>query len=358
MTFDFVYEAMPMRVRFGVGAVSLLTEEIERLSLSNVLVLCGPHQRAIAERIVTELGERAAGLFSEARMHVPAEVAWAAVSYAARLKADGFVAIGGGSAIGVGKAVALELGSKLVAVPTTYAGSEMTPIWGITEGNVKRTGRDRRALPSAVVYDPELTTSMPVELSVTSACNAMAHAIEALYAPDTSPIISLMAEEGIRSFISAVPEIIADTGALQPRSGGLYGAWLCGATLGATTMSLHHQLCHVLGGRFDLSHAAVHTVVLPHVLAFNEVAAPEARTAIGRAMQTEEDPAIRLWQLISEWNAPRSLREIGLLRKDLPAVADAVLAAPYANPRQVERTDLLNLLARAWAGEQPSSDQE
>ncbi|WP_414636044.1 maleylacetate reductase [Amycolatopsis sp.] len=351
----FVYQALPMRVRFAQGALAEIPAEMNHLGLKRVLVLATPEQRDLAERVAAGLGDLAAGVFAEARMHVPAEVARRAGDVAGRLGADGCVAIGGGSTIGLGKAIALRLGLPIIAVPTTYAGSEMTPIWGLTEGGEKRTGRDPKVLPASVVYDPDLTTTLPAGLSVTSAANAMAHAVEALYAPDSSPIISLMAEEGVRALTEAIPGVLADGGAGEPRSVALYGAWLCGACLGATTMSLHHKICHGLGGTLDLPHAPTHTVVLPHVLAYNQDHAPAARAAMSRALGTSGDPAIRLWDLLHDWGAPTSLRELGMRREDIATIVCRTLANPYANPRPVTAEDLTGLLTRAWSGDRPAT---
>jgi maleylacetate reductase len=281
-------------------------------------------------------------------MHVPVEVAARAREAAAELGADGCVAAGGGSTIGLGKAIALEHGLPVVAVPTTYAGSEMTPIWGLTENGRKRTGRDPAVLPRSVVYDPELTLTLPVALSVTSGFNAMAHAVEGLYAPDASPIISLMAREGAQALIEALPNVAARPTDLAARTRAQYGAWLCGAVLGATTMSLHHKLCHVLGGTFDLPHAEVHTVVLPHVVAFNATAALVLGAVLG------PDPGGALWDLATKLGAPRSLAELGMPESGVAEVVRQAVASPYANPRPVTADDLTRLVEAARRGERPT----
>jgi maleylacetate reductase len=292
-------------------------------------------------------------VLAEARMHVPIEVADRARDRARELDADGCVAVGGGSAIGLGKAIALEHGLPVVAVPTTYAGSEMTPIWGLTDGGAKRTGRDPRVLPKSVLYDPELTLTLPAGLSATSGMNAIAHAVEGLYAPDASPVVSLMAEEGVRALGGALPAVVADGGDLDARAEAQYGAWLCGAVLGATTMSLHHKLCHTLGGTLDLPHAQTHTVVLPHALAYNAPAAPQAVAALSRALGRTPDPARELWELAGRLGAPRSLRELGMAEEDIARIADLAVASPYANPRPVTRDAVAALLRAAWAGAPP-----
>ncbi|HWM59164.1 MAG TPA: maleylacetate reductase [Pseudonocardia sp.] len=350
----FTYQALPMRVVFGAGAVASVGAEAEHLGIRRALVLCGPRQAGTASLIADTLGTRAAGVLAEARMHVPAELAAHARDRARELGADGCVAVGGGSPIGLGKAIALEHGLPVIAVPTTYAGSEMTPVWGLTEGGRKRTGRDPRVLPASVVYDPELTLSLPVELSVTSGMNAVAHAVEALYAPDATPIISLLAEEGVRTMAAALPVLVRSGADLDARSMAQYGAWLCGACLGATTMSLHHKLCHALGGTLDLPHAPTHTVVLPHALAFNQPAAPQAVAALSRALGGAGDPAHRLWQLAGELGAPRSLRDLGMAEADIGRIVDEVVAQPYANPVEITTDGVTRLLRTAWAGGPPA----
>ena len=349
----FTYQALPMRVVFGAGVLATLPDEVAALGLSRVLVLCSPEQEDTGKAVAAALGERAAGVLPQARMHVPIEVARRARELATELGADGCVAVGGGSAIGLGKAIALEHELPVIAVPTTYAGSEMTPVWGLTEGGQKRTGRDVRVLPRSVLYDPELTLTLPPGLSATSGMNAIAHAVEGLYAPDATPIISLMAEEGTRALAAALPGVVADGSDLEARSEAQYGAWLCGAVLAATTMSLHHKLCHALGGTLDLPHAQTHTVVLPHALAYNEPAAPEAVAALCRALGGAPDPARELWELAGRLGAPRSLAELGMKEEDIPRIAEQAVGSPYANPRPVTRDGVEALLRAAWAGNPP-----
>ena len=352
MTRAFVHRALAARVRFGVGALEQLAEEVDALGLTRVMVICGPSNQELGRRVADLLGDRAVAVLPEARMHVPVEVARRAGEVAASVDADGCLAVGGGSAIGLGKAVALERALPVVAVPTTYAGSEMTPVWGLTEDGVKRTGREPRVQPVAVVYDPSLTVSMPAELTATSGMNALAHAVEGLYAPDASPITSLMAEEGARAFATALPALAVDGTDLDARAEALYGAWLCGSVLGSTTMGLHHKLCHVLGGTLGLPHAATHTVVLPYVLAFNAPAAPEASAALARALAAD-DAARALWDLAGSLGTPRSLSELGMAERDIRRVVDLSVASPYANPRPVDAGDVEAVLRAAWGGLAP-----
>ena len=353
MTGSFTYQALPMRVVFGAGALAKLPDEVQALGLTRVLVLCSPEQEDTGRTVAAALGDRAAGVLPEARMHVPIEVATRARDLARELGADGCVAVGGGSAVGLGKAIALEHGLPVIAVPTTYAGSEMTPVWGLTEGGQKRTGRDIRVLPKSVLYDPEMTLTLPAQMSATSGMNAIAHAVEGLYAPDASPIISLMAEEGTRALVSALPQVVADGRDLGARGEAQYGAWLCGAVLAATTMSLHHKLCHTLGGTLDLPHAQTHTVVLPHALAYNQPAVPGAVAALSRALGGVPDPARELWELAGRLGAPRSLAELGMQEADIPRIAELAVANPYANPRPVTNDGIMSLLRAAWAGDPP-----
>lgn len=353
---SFTYTAAPARVIFGAGSLQQLGAEIERLGAKRALVLSTPEQAASAERVAALLGERAAGIFARAVMHVPIETAREAREEAKRLGADCAVAIGGGSTTGLGKAIALDSGLPVLAIPTTYAGSEVTSIYGLTEGGVKKTGRDPRVLPRTVIYDPELTLTLPYAMTVTSAFNAIAHAAEGLYAPDANPVIALMAEEGIRASAAALPPLQADPRDLGARSDALYGAWLCGTVLGAITMGLHHKLCHTLGGSFNLPHAETHTVVLPHALAYNAPAAPEAMTRIARALgEPGADAAVALQRRARAHGAPASLAALGLPASALDRAADLAVQTPYPNPRPLERAALRSLLQRAFDGAEPAA---
>jgi maleylacetate reductase len=349
---DFVYTAPAARVIFGAGSLAHLPREIELLGARKALVLCTPEQTAEAERVAAAIGSHAAGVFARAVMHVPIETAQEARAEARRLGADCAVAIGGGSTTGLGKAIALDSGLPILAIPTTYAGSEMTPIYGLTEAGLKRTGKDARVLPRTVIYDPRLTLTLPIGLTVTSGMNAIAHAAEGLYAQDGNPIMDLMAEEGIRAMAVALPALKRDPMDLDARSQALYAAWLCGTVLGNVGMALHHKLCHTLGGSFNLPHAEVHTVVLPHAIAFNARAIPAAIARMRRALQSET-PAAALYDLARSNGAPYSLRELGMPQSDLDRAADIAVSNPYWNPRAIERAGIRELLQHAWDGERP-----
>jgi maleylacetate reductase len=349
---SFVYNQLPGRVVFGTGALDQLPREIELLGAKQALVLSTPGQKARAQGLADRLGSRCAGIFPHAVMHVPIETAREARTQASRLGADCAVAFGGGSAIGLAKAIAMELRLPILAVPTTYSGSEMTAVHGITEGGIKRTGRDQGVLPRTVIYDPALTVGLPVAVSVTSACNAIAHAVEALYAQDCNPISSLMAEEGIRALAHALPRVVKAPSDLDARSDCLYGAWLCGAVLGAVGTALHHKLCHVLGGTWNLPHAETHTVILPHAMAYNYAAARAAMRAAERALDVPQ-AAQGIYDLMKSLGAPLALKDIGMPETGLDRAAELATQQPYFNPRPVERAGIRALLDAAFHGRRP-----
>jgi maleylacetate reductase len=280
----FAYGALPYRVLFGSGTIDRLGDEAERLGIKRALVLTTRQQREDGARLGERLRGRLAAVFSEARMHTPVDVTEAAIKVVEANDIDGLVAVGGGSTVGLGKALSLRTGLPQIAVPTTYAGSEMTPILGETRRGLKTTQRSRDLVPDTVIYDVDLTIGLPSAMSAASGMNAIAHAVEALYAPDANPVTSLMAEEGIAALGRALPHIVKDLADKLARQDALYGAWLSGTYLGAVGMSLHHKLCHVLGGSFDLPHAQTHAIVLPHATAYNAAAAPEAMMRIARAL--------------------------------------------------------------------------
>ncbi|PHM19713.1 MAG: maleylacetate reductase [Curvibacter sp. PD_MW3] len=349
---NFLYTAQPARVVFGAGSLSQLAKEIDALGAKKALVLSTPEQRASAEMVAELLGPRAAGVFDRAVMHVPIETAREARELARKLGADCAVAIGGGSTTGLGKAIALDSGLPILAIPTTYAGSEMTPIYGITEAGLKKTGRDLRVLPRTVIYDPELTLSLPVGLSVTSGINAIAHAAEGLYAVDSNPIMDLMAEEGIAAIGRALPAIKKEANNMAARSDALYGAWLCGTVLGHVGMALHHKLCHTLGGSFNLPHAETHTIVLPHALAYNAREAPRAMQRIARALGGSS-AAQAVYDLAKANGAPVALKDIGMQEADLDKACDIALQNQYPNPRPLERAAIRQLFQDAFEGARP-----
>jgi maleylacetate reductase len=349
----FVFNSTIPRVVFGPGSLQQLEREIDQLGARRALILCTPEQRANAEMVKAIIGRRCAGIFDRAVMHVPIETARAAREVAKELDADCAIAIGGGSTTGLGKAIALESALPILAIPTTYAGSEMTPIYGITENGIKKTGRDARVLPKTVIYDPELTLSLPASLSVTSGINAIAHAAEGLYAQDANPIMSLLAEEGIRALAQGLPRIVANPADVAARSDALYGAWLCGAVLGSVGMSLHHKLCHTLGGSYNLPHAETHTIILPHALAYNAGAAPNAMARVARALGVN-DAALGMYEMARGLGAPVALKDIGMREEELDRCAAIASQNAYWNPRPIEQAAIRRLLDDAWHGRPPA----
>lgn len=346
---SFVYEVQPARVVFGSATSARLPEEVERLGLRRVLILCTPQQTSLAARMQNLLGERAVSVFAGATMHTPVDVTERALAVVHEMNIDGVVAVGGGSTTGLGKAIALRTDLPQIVLPTTYAGSEMTPILGETQNGLKTTQRSPKVLPEVVIYDVDLTLSLPPAGSATSALNALAHAVEALYAPDANPIISLMAEVGVRAIVSALPRVIRKADDPDARSDLLMGAWLCACCLGATTMGLHHKLCHTLGGLFDLPHAETHAIVLPYALAYNAADVPAAMMHLRRAMNTD-DPVQTLFDLERQCSIPLALRDVGMPHDGVARAVAQVLANPYRNPRALNPEGLSDLLERAWSG--------
>jgi alcohol dehydrogenase class IV len=304
--------------------------------------------------VADHLGPLSVGVFDQATMHTPVSVTGHALTVVEDRRVDGVVSVGGGSTIGLGKAIALRTDLPQVAVPTTYAGSEMTPIIGETRDGEKVTQRTRRVLPETTIYDVALTLTLPPAISATSGMNAIAHAVEALYAEERNPIISLMAEAAIGALAHALPAIIAAPGDRAARREALYGAWLCGVALGSVGMALHHKLCHVLGGSFDLPHAPTHTVVLPHAVAYNAPGAPEAMARIARALGAE-DAATGLYDLAARLGAPLALGAIGMKEADLERAVALAAARPYPNPRPLEAAALRRLLSDAFHGRRPEA---
>jgi maleylacetate reductase len=337
-----------VRVVFGSGAVARLADEVAILALSRVLIVCTPGRTQLAERVAADLGQRGCGVFADAQEHVPDEVAVAARRAVDRTGADGVLALGGGSAIGVAKLTALGGEVRIVAVPTTYSGSEMTEIWGVTRGGEKLTGKDTRVRPALVVYDPELTLDVPAKASVTSGFNALAHCVEALYAKHADPLAQLAAERGARALARSLPILASNPRDLPAREEALLGAYFGGVSLSAG-IGLHHKLCHVLGGAFGLPHAATHAALLPHVVAFNAQAAPEAMQRLALALGSS-DATSGVVELLAQSGGPQSLAELGFSSTDIDRAADLAFAHGIENPRPVTREAIRELLARAVEG--------
>lgn len=350
----FTLDAAPGRVVFGAGALATLAEEVARLGAARAVLVVTPSQAPRGAALARALGGRGAGVIALAAMHTPVEVTEAALAELHRLGGDCLVAVGGGSAIGLGKALALRTDLPQIAVPTTYAGSEMTALVGQIAAGAKQTMRSPRVLPEVVIYDVELTLGMPAALTATSGLNAMAHAVEALYALDGNPVTALMAEESLRLLAGALPRAIAAPQDRAARGAALQGAWLAGACLGIVSIALHHKLCHVLGGSFGLPHAETHAVVLAHATAFNAPAAPAAMARIARALGVAA-PARGIWELARSLGAPMTLAALGLREADLDRAAAIATASPYPNPRALTRDGIRALLEDAFHGRPPAA---
>ncbi len=348
----FVFPGLTPRVVFGSGTLAEVGEEVRRLGHSRVLVLATPHRAGEAERLAARLGDLAAGTFAGAVMHTPVAVTERAVAAFRAAGATAVVSLGGGSTTGLGKAIALRTGADQVVIPTTYAGSEMTDILGETADGVKVTRRSPDIRPEVVIYDVDLTLSLPVALSVASAMNAIAHAVEAFYAPDRNPVVELMARDALGAFRAALPRLVAAPGDREARTGALYAAWCCSAALGSVSMALHHKLAHVLGGAFGTPHAETHAILLPHTTAFNEVAVP-ALLAPVRETFGGGSAAGGLWDFARGLGAPLSLRAVGIGAADLDRAADLAVRDVYPNPRPIDRPAMRALLQAAWDGARP-----
>jgi len=348
----FIYSARPARVVFGDGTLDQLPDELARLQISRPFLIGTPSQASAVDRTMAALGDRVAHYWPNPVMHTPVEITEQALAALKQSGADGIVAIGGGSAIGLSKALALHTDFDQILVPTTYSGSEMTAVLGQTRDGVKTTTQSDRFMAETVIYDVELTMSLPRTLSGLSGMNAIAHAVEALYAANSNPVTDLMAEEAIRAMAGALPLLASDPSDRQARSDVLYGAWLCSQVLGMTTIGLHHKLAHVCGGSFNLSHAHTHTILLPHSLAYNAPAVQPAIRRMARALGREDVPQA-LRDIAEAFGAPRGLKEIGMPEDGIDRAVETVFLNPYDNPRPLDRAAIHALIARAWAGEMP-----
>ncbi|WP_046471094.1 maleylacetate reductase [Allosalinactinospora lopnorensis] len=349
---SFVHTAYPARVVFGAGTLARVGDEVERLGCSRALVAAGPSLADTATRLGDTLGPLAAARFTGAAMHTPVEVTEEALEVAREHAVDCVVAVGGGSTTGLAKAIALRTGIPQVVLPTTYSGSEVTPVLGETSQGEKTTRSAVEVLPETVVYDVELTLGLPVGLSVTSGVNAMAHAVEALYSEQANPVIDGFALDAITRMARALPAIAADPSDVDGRADALHAAWLAGTCLASVGMGLHHKLCHTLGGMFGLPHAETHTVVLPHAMAYNAPAAPETMCRVAEALGTCDAPAA-VHDLVASLGGPTSLDEVGLPESELGRAAELAVAKPYPNPRELTLAGITGLLEGAWRGRRP-----
>ncbi len=352
MNLAFNYQTSPARIMFGPDGISKVSFAADELGCERLLVLSTKQQNKTATEIAETLGSLCAGVHASAVMHTPVSVTEDAVEVVTKLQVDGLLSIGGGSTIGLGKAIALRTDLPQIVIPTTYAGSEVTPILGQTENGNKTTLRSAKVLPEVVIYDPKMTYSLPKAMSITSGINAIAHAIEALYAQDKNPVSTMMAVDGATALIDALPRIAIDQHDAQAREKALYGSWLCGTVLGNVGMALHHKLCHTLGGMFDLPHAETHTVLLPHAVTYNEKQVPEALMPVANALNANS-AGTGLFEFSQKLKAPTSLRELGMPEHGIDLAARQAMANPYWNPRELEHDAIRQLISNAYHGLSP-----
>lgn len=359
MSLAFDHEILAQRVLFGTGtAAARLTSEVARLGASRVMVIASKAESELATS--TASGIDVVLWHHDVVMHVPAATAEKARAAALEYAIDLVVCIGGGSTTGLAKAVALTTGLPIIAVPTTYAGSEATNVWGLTEESRKTTGMDPKVLPVAVIYDPALTLSLPGAVSIASGLNGLAHCIDSLWAPRADPINAALAAEGIRALGQGLPLIAQDSQDLEGREQALYGAYLAAAAFASAGSGLHHKICHVLGGTFNLPHAQTHAAVLPYVLAFNAPQALGASARIAAAFGVSgtgaEDALAGLQHLRSHLDAPKSLAEYGFRADGIGHAVQIILpTVPASNPRPVTAENLTALLEAALTGDSPES---
>jgi maleylacetate reductase len=341
----FIHDAPAQRVVFGAGSLARLPDEAARLEMSRALVIATPGSGArLGAGVAALLGGRSAGLHAQAVIHVPRAVAEAGLAAASAARADGLVAAGGGSAIGLAKIIARDTGLPIIAVPTTYSGSEATPIWGTSEGDRKTTGRDTKVVPRTVIYDPELTLGLPAAVTAASAMNAIAHCVEGLWVPERTPVTVAYATEAMRRFGASLPRAVANGADVAARGECLMAAWLAGAVLTGGT-GLHHKLAHVLGG-YGLPHAETHAIILPHVARFNLVEAGDANTRLADALDSA-DPAGALAAMVQAFPIPQRLRDIGFETSKIDDAAAQVAALGIKEPRPVSAEDARGILQAA-----------
>jgi maleylacetate reductase len=350
---EFEFAALPWHIVFGPGALKRLPDELAKRGLTRALVLSTPEQRHHAEMVAAIIGETGVGIFDQAVMHVPTSTVASASALAQTCRADCTISIGGGSTTGLGKALALKSALPNVAIPTTYAGSEMTNVWGLTEDGRKTTGRDNRVVPAFAIYDPELTLDLPAAISGPSGINAMAQAVVNVTAAKPNPIITALALDGIRALAASLPRIIESSRDMGARTEAMYGACLCGAALGVGITSLHHRLCHTLGGSFKTSHADTHAILLAYSVAYNQTAVPDATRRVAEALGVAE-AASGIYDLLHRVSEKTNLQHLGLSEADLDRAAAIATETPCNNPAEVTRAGVRDLFERAYRGLRPA----
>lgn len=349
-----VYNATPARVVFRPGGVSSLREEVSRLGRSRALVVTTPGRRELGEHAARIIGDLCIGVLAEAVSQVPIELAVHGREIAREAGADCLVSIGGGAAVGLGKGIALGEPLPVIAVPTTYSGSEMTGFCGITIDGVKRMHTSLNMLASTVVYDAELSLSLPPAVSAASAMNALAHCVDAVYLPTLSPLLAPAAAQGAETIADALPRVMANPADVKARNDLLYGAYLGGAAL-TGGFALQHGLAHVLGGSFGIEHGLSHALVLPHVAAYNSRFAADALNPIAVALKNSNLGAA-LFDLLADSGLPTRLTEVGMSESDVEAAVEITLATEEdgnPNPGPVTAEAVRGILRDALDGRRP-----
>jgi maleylacetate reductase len=357
MGLDFTHETLGQRLLFGSGkAARNVAEEVARQGSRKVMLVATSAESEIVRTATSRIS--IALTWDDVVQHVPIERAEAARIAATDNGIDLIVSVGGGSVTGLAKAIALTTGIPILAVATTYAGSEATNVWGLTEARKKTTGSDMKVLPVAVVYDAQLTYTLPVDVSMASGMNAIAHCIDSMWAPGADPINQALATEGIRALASGLPMILRNPSGERGRELALYGAYLSATSFASAGSGMHHKICHVLGGTYGLPHAQTHASVLPYVLAFNAPFDEEANQRIAYALGASSGlEGLNL--LRAALNIPTGLKDLGFEESTIEEASDIILPLiPESNPRKVSRENLVQLLHAAWAGETPVSNNE
>jgi alcohol dehydrogenase class IV len=351
---EFTVNPHTNRIVFGVGATSKLAAEIADLGATRAMIACTSGARARIAPVIDALGATCVGVFDEVQPHCPEEIVLAAIERFRALDADCLVSIGGGSSIDTGKPLAVETGKPTIAVPTTYSGAEVTPLYGIVIGDRKKGHRDDRALPRTVIYDPAMTINLSPYATAISGMNSLAHCVEALYPAEPNPIATLFAAEGIRALAAGLPASVAAPDDLDARTQALYGAYLGGTVVTLVGIALHHRTCHVLGGSYGISHGDANSVILPHATAYNAPAAPAAMAVLGGAIGSD-DPAAALYDLAKSMGAPTDLKSLGMQENDLDAATEQAIEVTAYNPRPLEFGLVREMLQNAFDGNRPSA---
>jgi maleylacetate reductase len=371
------------QIIFGPGTINQLGEAVDRFGWQRILICTSASQSRNGQltTVAAGLGRRLAGVYDRVQPHVPQAQVQEALAQANEWGVDAVVGLGGGSPIGLAKAVAAALEEvrtgrpawatqpteqplvPVIAIPTTYAGSEMTAVYGVTQttqqGPRKMTTSDPKIAPKLVLYDPLLTLDLPPALTAATGINALAHCVEAIYSITRHPLSTVAALEGIRQIMANLPRCYANGKDVAARTALLLGAHLAGSALASVTMALHHGLCHVLGGSAGVPHGVANAIILPHAIRFNaDVAAPwrQVAEAMEIATQGQSDQGLalaaaeRIVALVTALDLPQHLHEAGVAEADLPRLAQLASASRtiQQNPKPVSTADLERLLQTAW----------